>query len=397
MIAAAMDAFFELQAMITKIECGRLAVLYDRDIRLALLQSIKSRLQESKKPLLLMQHCVALINGEMDEQKSQIQALSSRFSRIQAEAFNLVHCMTMASTTTEEGPALCTAEYGKVDVTLLQRAVDAVSDSLEVCADSLFTMMQEKNISVELQSWEFRKRAFAADEVSLMSSTTTIGSSSSSAITGLRAQDTHSALHPFLSSLVFRGFEDPHVHALPDPYCGHNRPYIFKFEAPQRRKRRFWEEHSLFRDAEARHIVSSNLEFAHFFHMHFTPSLVENLTWIVPPQSRSSIRANILCDDSPFLSSLLQLAKEIWLLHKLVFSFHPITPQLFRVGFASFFDDQYMQPIADAAEVVNATHDKPADQNDGLKRVLAMRLPGFALDNTCLVKAQVWVVNNARM
>ncbi|MCO5579026.1 hypothetical protein L7F22_032878 [Adiantum nelumboides] len=352
-----MDALFEIQGMITLIECRRLALLNSRDIRVALLQSLKSRLHESEQPLLFRQHCGALIDKEMDEQKSQIQALSSRLSRIQAEAFSLVHSCKASTGTTElidNSAGGCSGGGEGPDVGLLQRAVDAVSDSLEVCTDSLFTMMQEKNIGVELQSWAFRKRAFAANEVWTAA---VVRSSSSGAIRLSTQECTRSALQAFLSSLFFNGFEEPHVHALPHPHCGDSPwPYLSKFEAPQRRKRRFWEEYNAFRGAEGGHLVSSNPEFAHFFHMRFTPSFAATLlTCIVPRQCKSSIDANILCDDSPFLSSLLQLAKEVWLLHKLVFSFHPVTPQLFRVGFASFFDDQYMQSIADhEAEILHS-------------------------------------------
>ncbi|CAM8904574.1 unnamed protein product [Rhodiola kirilowii] len=84
---------------------------------------------------------------------------------------------------------------------------------------------------------------------------------------------------------------------------------------------------------------------------------------------------------TPFYQAFLKLAKSIWLLHRLAFSFSsPV--QVFQVNKGNEFSDVYMESI-----VKNAV---PMDSMDGKPKVGLMVMPGFHIDGT-VIQAKVYL------
>ncbi|KAI5059739.1 hypothetical protein GOP47_0026058 [Adiantum capillus-veneris] len=81
------------------------------------------------------------------------------------------------------------------------------------------------------------------------------------------------------------------------------------------------------------------------------------------------IFTHLLGSNSEFSTTLLQLVKEVWLLHKLVFSFNAL---LLRVPFLSFFNEQYMDAMEESTICDDNLDDLPV-----VKQVLYVGVPGF--------------------
>lgn len=85
---------------------------------------------------------------------------------------------------------------------------------------------------------------------------------------------------------------------------------------------------------------------------------------------------------TPFYQAFLKLAKSIWLLHRLAFSFDPQV-KVFQVKGGSEFSEIYMESV-----VKNAI----LEENEEKPRVGLMVMPGFVVDGL-VIQAQVYLSN----
>lgn len=84
---------------------------------------------------------------------------------------------------------------------------------------------------------------------------------------------------------------------------------------------------------------------------------------------------------TPFYQAFLKLAKAIWLLHRLAFSFNP-SVQVFQVSKGNEFFDEYMESV-----VKNMI---PMDASEGKLKVGLMVMPGFHIKGT-VIQAKVYL------
>ena len=90
--------------------------------------------------------------------------------------------------------------------------------------------------------------------------------------------------------------------------------------------------------------------------------------------------------DVKLLSTFFQLARIVWMLHRLAFSFEP-NARVIRVGRGAAFNGDYM---ADVTEDSTREDDDSVNEDTMPQRVALVVLPGFSVCN-CVVKSLVYV------
>ncbi|KAG9146157.1 hypothetical protein Leryth_015934 [Lithospermum erythrorhizon] len=88
--------------------------------------------------------------------------------------------------------------------------------------------------------------------------------------------------------------------------------------------------------------------------------------------------------ETPFFSAFAEMAKRVWLLHCLAFSFLPVA-SVFQVSQGSKFSELYMVGVNDEPFIIS-----PNDTGDSQPRVAFTVIPGFKFSST-IVQCQVYL------
>ncbi|KMZ62354.1 hypothetical protein ZOSMA_46G00290 [Zostera marina] len=95
---------------------------------------------------------------------------------------------------------------------------------------------------------------------------------------------------------------------------------------------------------------------------------------------------------TPFYLSFVKLAKQVWMLHRLTYSFDPKV-EIFQVRKGTEFSEAYMENVVQH-EVMEAQADANADASKKLT-VAFMTMPGFVVKGT-IIKSLVYLNNDAK-
>ncbi|KAH7388192.1 hypothetical protein KP509_16G062900 [Ceratopteris richardii] len=252
---------------------------------------------------------------------------------------------------------------GDATPALLQRRADAVKFDIQMCAAAIIEFAEINSFPVESPS-HLKRMIVPFDHLE----------------GAKKLQLTRMLLEASLCEFMFQGFESANYSITLDG----NTSEVF--DTPTALKRRRLHLFNHFFQEDPQKMQERNECFRMFCQLKISTVIESLFSELV----RSHDRFREIAEDGtrkefPCQNYLSRLAKSVWLLHKVAFSFEPASAEIFRVPPSSCFAKEYMQEEEDIRPTLSC------DERE--RKVAFMTVPGFTLRNS-VIKAYVCCVDS---